>query len=211
MSKFLFNTSKQYLSDEQIAHLNEYLANRPKFGHAYVIGKIHTVPLGDRYPKGAITHETYDEPGRVHDEDGTRYYRTPSATLDSKYSLVWVNHIDLVKNTIERTTVSSVDWLKLARKAETVLTPEEAEPLYAQAKLNEKIARARSSKDPFAIAKANIAEVEGIPEPKKVSETELKEMHATGAFPKGEVTFAQDAVKSHLDKVSEVNRGRGNR
>lgn len=89
------------------------------------------------------------------------------------------------------------------------MSPEEAEPLFAQAKLNEKIARARASKDPFAIANANIAEAGGIPEPTKVTTEELKTIADAGGFPKGEVTFARDAVAPHLAKVEELKKGRG--
>lgn len=204
MSEFLFNTGKQYLTEKQTENLHEYLARRPEKGYVYVLGDKHFIPCGDRFPKGAITHETYNDLEAKQPVDGTKNYRTPCATLDEKHVLLWVEVIDVKKHTCESATITGNEWLEIAGNA-VKTKREEAELLYKTARINQKIAQARASGDPFAAARVKIEGLaEGITPSKKVSTDELKRKYDAGEFPKGDVTFASETVKPYQEQVKAV-------
>ena len=117
MKPLIFNTGKQYLSEEQKEVLDEFCATPREIGTKFKKGTTTFVLGKIEYPLGAVTPETI----RVgtDEQDGTIYYKTPLATGEDKKGRVWCF---IQKEGVQEKTavISFKQWLHNIKDAQII-------------------------------------------------------------------------------------------
>ena len=139
MKPVVFNSGKQYMSEEEADAVSKFMENVPDLSMVYTKGGTSQIAASYQLPIGSFIPGYSRHRGVPDPPDGTFFYTTPLATLihqpkKKKTIRVWVKDIETEKSTI----ITGDQWLTFAKDAKTKPYVAERKGAFSMAKRDSK-------------------------------------------------------------------------